>query len=163
MSSNRVAVRALSALALLSTMVAATLATHSATAAEAAMSVELPAGKWKTLKLRNLPKDAVMAIVVQATGTITVVLVNEADFRRFPKAEEPVFMGTVDKRLSFTVTIAAPGNYYMVFDNRQSSAAQKVKFLIRAQRGATATNPNTQPAPAPAPTPPEQRRPKQRT
>ena len=167
MSAARAAARVWPLLALLGAIVGADLASGPARAAEAAMSVELPAGQWKTLKLRNLPQDAVMAVVVQATGRIAVMLVNEADFRRFPKAEDPVFMGTVEKRLSFTVTIPATGTYFMVFDNRQSATAQKVKFLIRAERGAVAPEQKAPPAvppapPAPAPAP-DQRRPEQRT
>jgi hypothetical protein len=105
-------------------------------AAEAAMSVQLPAGKWKSVRLRNLPKNAVMAVVVQASGAIAVGLLSEADYRRFPSVQDPVFLGAVDRRLSFTVTIPEAGNYYLVLDNRRSQELQKVKFLIRARRGA---------------------------
>lgn len=98
------------------------------------MSLQLPAGKWKTVRLRNLPKDAVMAIVVNATRSITVSLLSEADYRRFPRLQDPIFLGSVERRLSFTVTIPATGTYYFVLDNRRSEEPCKVKFLIRAQR-----------------------------
>jgi hypothetical protein len=104
-------------------------------AAEAAMSVRLPAGKWKSVRLRSLPKDAVMAVVVQTTGAIGVGLLSEADYRRFPSVRDPVFFGAVDRRLSFTVTIPEAGNYYLVLDNRRSQELRNVKFLIRARRG----------------------------
>ena len=109
-------------------------------AAEAAMSVQLPAGKWKSVRLRKLPKDAVMAIVVQTTGAIGVGLLSEVDFRRFPSVKDSVFAGSVERRLSFTVTIPEAGDYYLVLDNRRSQEQQKVKFLIRARRG-TASKP----------------------
>jgi hypothetical protein len=112
--------------------------------AEAAMTVEVPAGQFKSLRLRNLPKDAVMAVGVQTNGKLLLVLVNEEDYKRFPKPEEPIFMGSVDRRLSFTVTIPAAGHYFLVFDNRRGQEAQKVKFALRAERGRA---PQEQPPP----------------
>jgi hypothetical protein len=106
-----------------------------ATAAEAAMSVDLPGGKHKAVRLRNLPKGAIMAIAVQTTGPIAVSLLTEQDYRRFPSVQDPVFLGTVGRKLSFTVTIPAAGHFYLVLDNRRSEDARKVKFLIRAERG----------------------------
>jgi len=115
--------------------------------AEAAMSVEIPAGKFKAVRMRNLPKDAVMAVVVEASGPVVVSLLNEQDARHFPKADEPVFIGSLDRRLSFTITIPADGTYFLVLDNRQGADARKVKFAIRAQRGAA-------PKPPPSSLPP---------
>lgn len=106
-----------------------------AAAAEAAMSVDLPGGKHKAVRLRNLPKGAIMAVAVQTSGPITISLLSERDYRRFPKVEDPVFLGTVERKLSFTVSIPAAGNFYLVLDNRRAEDARKVKFLIRAQRG----------------------------
>jgi hypothetical protein len=106
-------------------------------AAEAAMSVDLPGGKHKAVRLRNLPKGAVMAVVVQTSGPIAISLLSEPEYRRFPKIQDPVFLGTVDRKLSFTVIIPDTGNFYLVLDNRRAQDARKVKFLIRAQRGRT--------------------------
>lgn len=109
----------------------------SAEGAEAAMTVEVPAGQFKSLRLRNLPKDAVMAVGVQTNGKLLLVFVNEEDYKRFPKPEEPIFIGSVDRRLSFTVTIPATGHYFLIFDNRRGQEAQRVKFALRAERGRT--------------------------
>lgn len=118
-----------------------------AVAAEAAMTVSLQAGKWKSVRLRNLPRDAVMSVAVQSNGKIAVSLLSERDYRAFPNPQEPVFLGSVDRTLSFTITIPETGTYYLVLDNRQSADTRKVKFAIRAQRGART------PAPKPAPQP----------
>lgn len=107
----------------------------SAAAAEAAMSVDLPGGKHKAVRLRNLPAGAVMAVAVQSNGPIAISLLSEPEYRRFPDIQDPVFLGTVDRKLSFTVTIPAAGSFYLVLDNRRAQDARKVKFLIRAQRG----------------------------
>jgi hypothetical protein len=119
-----------------------------APAVQAAMSVEVPAGQHRSLRLRNLIKDVVLEVAVQATDKLAVSLVSELDYRRYPKPEDPVFVGIVDKRLSFTVTIPQSGHYFLVFDNRQGSAAQKVKFVVRAEQPA-------RPPPTPAVPPPQ--------
>jgi hypothetical protein len=114
-------------------------------AVQAAMSVEVPAGQHRSLRLRNLIKDVVLEVAVQVTDKLAVSLVSELDYRRYPKPEDPVFVGIVDKRLSFTVTIPQNGHYFLVFDNRQGSGAQKVKFVVRAEP------PARQPPAAPPP------------
>jgi len=105
------------------------------------MTVQLPAQKWKAVRLRNLPKDAVMAVAVQSSSNIAIALLTETDYRRFPRVQEPVFVGSVTRSLSFTVVIPTAGNYYLVLDNRASSEERKVKFLIRAQRGRGSSQP----------------------
>ena len=106
-------------------------------AAEAAMTVDLPAGKFKALRLRNLPKDATLAVEIQCQSKLVVSLLNEADAKHFPRADEPVFVGTVERRLSFSVAIPQAGTYFLVFDNRQTPQTQKVKFAIKAERART--------------------------
>jgi hypothetical protein len=96
----------------------------------------VPAGRHKVLRLRNLPRDAQVAVAIQSTGRITVSFLNEADFRRFPQPEEPLFVAPVERTLSFAVTMPATGDYYVVFDNRKGTEPQKVKMVIRASRGA---------------------------
>ena len=85
-------------------------------------------------------------MAVQTPDKLATSLVSELDYRRYPKPEDPVFVGTVDRHLSFTVTVPQTGHYFLVFDNRQGTAAQKVKFVVRAERKQT-----QQPGPSPAP------------
>jgi len=122
-------------------------------AAEAAMSVEVPPGQYRALRLKNLPKDVLVAVAIQVPDKLATALVSELDYRRYPKAEDPVFAGTVDKHLSFTVTIPQTGHYFLVFDNRQGASAQKVKFVVRAERKQAQQRNPQQPAPSPPPAP----------
>ena len=126
-----------------------TYAVAPAWGAEAMLTVDLPAGRFKAVRLRNLPKEAVMAVAIQSTGKLLVLLLSEQDAKRFPKPEEPVFAGSVDQRLSFTVTIPATGHYFLVLDNRQGSEAQKLKLGIKAERSRTQQPPPQPGAPAP--------------
>jgi len=124
-----------------------------ALAVEAAMSIEVPAGQHRSLRMRNLPKDAVLTVAIQTPQSLSASLVSELDYRRYPKPEDPVFVGTVDRRLSFTVTIPQTGHYFLVFDNRQGATAQKVKFVVRAERKQI-QQPGQTPAPSIAPASP---------
>jgi hypothetical protein len=130
--------------------------------AEVVMTVEVPAGQFKRARLPNLPKDAVLAVAVQtsASGKLVLFLINERAYQRPAKPEEPVFIGSVERRLSFTVAIPETGNYFLVLDNRRGVEAQKIKLGIRAERGRA---PQEQPPPPqqpplqlePPPPPPE--------
>jgi len=92
-------------------------------------------------------------VAIQVPDKLATALVSELDYRRYPKAEDPVFAGTVDKHLSFTVTIPQTGHYFLVFDNRQGASAQKVKFVVRAERKQAQQRNPQQPAPSPPPAP----------
>ena len=115
-------------------------------AAEAALTVEVPAGQFRRARLTNLPKDAVLAVLVQtsARGKLIVNLINERAFQNPSKPEEPVFMGSVERRLSFTVTIPETGNYFLVLDNRRGAETQKIRLGIRAERGRSSAQPPPQ-------------------
>lgn len=121
-----------------------------ATAGEAALTADVPGGQHKSLRLRNLPKDTRLAMAIQSTGRITVTLVNEADFLRFPNPLEPVFVAPVEQAVSFTLTMPETGDYYLVLDNGKGTEIQKVRMVIRATNAATPPRPPPLPAqPAP--------------
>ncbi len=146
-------IRALPLLAMLLAL-AALVCPMPTVAAEAALTVSLAPGKFNAVRLRNLPKDAVVAVAVQASGKISVSLLSQRDYRAFPNPKAPVFVGSVERTLSFTITIPETGTYYLVLDNRHSADARQVKFAIRAERGKgtprlePAPEPDTQPTPA---------------
>ena len=128
-------------------------------AGEAALTAEVPGGKHKVLRLRNLPKDAKVAVAIEATGRITVSFLNEADFNRFPNPLEPVFIAPVEQTVSFSLTMPETGDYYVILDNTKGTDAQKVKMVIKAVSGAAAAKPSPGLTPSPSiPAPPAQRR-----
>ncbi len=67
------------------------------------LNVDVAPGKWKGVRLRNLPKDAVVAVKVQSIGEILVALVNSGDYLRYPDSARSLFIGRVEKRLSFSI------------------------------------------------------------
>jgi hypothetical protein len=142
-------------LGVLGLLAAATAVPLHAQGTQATLTATVPAGTHKTLRLRNLPKEAQVAVVVQATGRIKVIFLTESDFQRYPNAQDPVFVAPVERKLSFALTMPEAGNYYVVFDNTQGSEERKVQMLIRAARGTTSpSKPSEPPGSMVPPSPP---------
>lgn len=100
----------------------------------AKFSVDVPPGKWKAIRLRNLPKDAALAVQVVSNGEVVVALVDSKDYQRFSETSRPLFVGQVEKRLAFSVAIPATGDYFIVFDNRPGQQPRAVTVTVRAAR-----------------------------
>ena len=60
----------------------------------ASINTVIPAGKWKVVKLRNLPKGASLAIQIVSDGEIVVLLLEEEAIQSFPDVERPLFRGS---------------------------------------------------------------------
>lgn len=99
------------------------------------LNVDVPAGQYKAARLRNLPKDAVVAVQVESNGDVVVILLDSTSQGQ-PDTSRPLFTGRVDKRLSFSVTVAEAGDHYLVLDNRRGSGSRAVKVILRAARSA---------------------------
>ncbi|UCG12899.1 MAG: hypothetical protein JSU72_20935, partial [Deltaproteobacteria bacterium] len=99
------------------------------------LNVDVPSGQWKGIRLRNLPKDAVVAVQVESNGDILVGLVDAKSYRASSDKRRPLFMGRVEKRLSFSVTTQKSGDHYLLFDNRTGTETRVVTVTVRAARG----------------------------
>jgi hypothetical protein len=113
-------------------------------AADAALSLEVPAGKSKNIRLRNLPAGGAMAVRIISSGKLLVALISERQLKSPQPGALPLFRGVVERRIAFRVTIPEGGDYFLVLSNRGGAEALEVQAEIRAERGA-------QPKPAPAP------------
>jgi hypothetical protein len=100
----------------------------------AAADLEIPPGKWKSIRLKDLPKDANIAVHVASSGEILVVFLNSTNYRRFSEAPRPLFSGRAEKQLSFSFSIPEKGDYYVVLDNRTGQEPRAVKVTVRAAR-----------------------------
>jgi hypothetical protein len=106
-----------------------------AQAARALVNAEVPAAKWKAIKLRNLPQGAKVGIQAESPdGGIDLIFIHGEELKRFPAAVSPEFQGSVERKLSFSAVISKKGDYYIILDNRRGSEARKVRLLIRAER-----------------------------
>ena len=105
-----------------------------ALAVQASVEAEVPPSTWKSIRLRGLPKNGSLAVRVQSTGPINVVLLHETELARFPKPVRPAFAAALERRLSFKVTLPLAGTYYIVLDNRKGQETRAIKLLFEALR-----------------------------
>jgi hypothetical protein len=99
---------------------------------EATLTVDVPAKRWKGVRLKNLPKGTSVALQIQSSGKLRVIMVDSKELRRFP-ATRAIFEGIADTRLGFSVVIPRSADYYVVFDNRPSDQALTVQMKVQAQ------------------------------
>jgi len=117
-------------------------------AAEAELSAEVPAEKWRALRLKGLTQGASLRVRVETSGPIRVILAREDEVERFPKGLKATFSGSAERRLSFSVSIPAAGTYYVILDNRKGDAMREVRLFVEAL---PARRPQPKPKPAPRP------------
>jgi len=96
------------------------------------VNVDVPPGQWKAARLRNLPKDATVAVQVESNGEILVALIHAKAFQNSPDNLRPIFTGRVERKLSFSVAIAEKGDHYLLLDNRRGSEAKAVTVTLQA-------------------------------
>ena len=112
-------------------MLAASAPTASA---QAVFNTDVPAGKWRALRVRAVPEGAVLAVQIAPEGTIAVALVRAPENAGSLELSRALFRAPVENRLSFSVTAPAPGDYYVVLDNRRGADARAVEVKVRARR-----------------------------
>lgn len=95
-------------------------------------SMDVPAGQWKAVRLKELPKDLVVALAMTSNGAITVGFLTAPDHRQFPRMTQPLFWGQAESKLGFSVTIQQQGDYYVVLDNREGTAPRHVTLTTQA-------------------------------
>jgi hypothetical protein len=97
-------------------------------------TVKVDPGRWKALRIRNLPKDAVVGVGVQTDGEVGVAFVDAKQYRDYPAVQAPLFQGRVQRRFTFSITIPEAGHYYVVFDNRSGQQPRTVTVRVQAAR-----------------------------
>jgi hypothetical protein len=105
--------------------------------ASAKLAVDVPAGIWKSMRLNNLPENSAVKAEIKSDGTITVSLMDQSNYEKYPGIKRPLFQSKVSDKLSFTVKIPSSGHYYVVFDN--TSGVREVKLNVNIY-GASGTD-----------------------
>jgi hypothetical protein len=100
-----------------------------------ALNVDIPPDTRKAVRLKNLPRDAVVDVAVVSSGEIVVAIVNSDGYKRYPSGSRPLFLGQVDDRLAFSIKIPATDHYYLVLQNRSNTDSTSATVMIRAARG----------------------------
>jgi len=105
----------------------------SAAAATAQVTIDVPAGKVKSVRLRHLPRGAQVGFVIIANGKLGVALVGGKQLKG-GKARA-LFRAAFSRRISFKVAIPASDDYYLVLDNRRGAATITVTATVEAEAG----------------------------
>lgn len=106
-----------------------------AQAAQALVNAEVPAAKWKAIKLKNLPQGTKVGIQAEShNGSLDLIFIHGDELKRFPAAVSPEFQGSVERKLAFSAVVSKKGDYYIILDNRRGAEPRKVRLLIRAER-----------------------------
>jgi hypothetical protein len=96
------------------------------------VNVDVPSGQWKAARLKNLPKDAMVAVQVESSGEILVALIHAKAFQNSPDNLRPLFTGRVERKLSFSVAVAEKGDHFLLFDNRRGTESRAVTVTLQA-------------------------------
>jgi len=101
-------------------------------AASAKVTIEVPQGKLKSVRLRHLPRGTRLALAVSVSSPLEIALVSEAQL----KSKHPVALvrATLDRKLSFRLVVPASDNYYLVLDNRRGGTPVRVSATVSASR-----------------------------
>ena len=110
------------------------------------LTVTIPPGRWHWTRIRNLPQNAVIMVSVKTDRPLAVSFVDQSHYRKYPRAQYSLFEGLVQKTRQFRVRIPAPGDYYLVLDNRLGTREAQVQLVIRESRDPKAPDPKTRPA-----------------
>ncbi len=113
--------------------------TAPAVAATAQVATEVPAGKTKTMRLRRLPRGAIVGVRIRSSGPLQVALVSATQLKNSdPRA---LFRGALERILTFKVVVPASSDYYLVLDNRRGTKAVQVETTVSAKKGAAIPSP----------------------
>lgn len=116
---------------------------RAASAQSAQVSIDVPPGKVKTVRLRHLPLGTAVAVVVVASGKLRTALISASEIKSArPRA---LFSGAFERKLSFRVVIPETADYYLLLDNRRGTEPVSATAEIRAQRGAAKPRPDDTP------------------
>ena len=105
-------------------------------AASAMVNVDVPAGTFKSIRLKTLPKGTLVEVRIESSGSIFVAMVNT---KGYVSSSRPLFVGQIDKTISFSVTIPKLDDYYLVIDNRKGTEDRSVGIAFKATAPSTNT------------------------
>jgi hypothetical protein len=103
-----------------------------AAAAAAQVSVEVPNGKTKTVRLRNLPRGTLLSVRVRASGRLQIALISAVQLKS--RKPEALFRGALERSLRFQVMLPESSDYYLVLDNRRGDEPIKARATINVEK-----------------------------
>lgn len=116
-------------------------------AADAAIETDVPAGQSRSIRIRNLPAGAQLAVRIVANARLLVAVVSARQLKEPRAGEKPLFRAVVQDKLSLRVSIAEAGDYLVVLSNRGGKQAVTVQAEVRVARSPKRAPPPSRPPP----------------
>lgn len=110
------------------------LAARADSVVEKSFSAQVAGGKSTAIRLENVGVGTQLALTLDSNGTLKTLVLDQQDYDRYPSIERPLFSDTFDRKMKFSVTPPASGDYYLVFDNGQSKSVVKVDVGLKISR-----------------------------
>jgi len=104
-----------------------------AAAASAQVAVEVPSGKTKSVRLRNLPRGTLVSVRISASGKMQFALISAVQLKS--RKPEALYRGALKRSVSFQVILPESSDYYLVLDNRRGIEPVKTRATIKAEKG----------------------------
>ena len=58
--------------------------------AQASFSIKVPAGRWNTMRLRNIPQNASLRVTIEVSGDTGIALVDSKGYEKYPAVDRPL-------------------------------------------------------------------------
>jgi hypothetical protein len=85
-----------------------------------------------SVRLLSLPRDTRLAFVVKGEAPLWALVLDEANFKRFPNGATALLTARVANAASFGVQVPAEGTYFLLLDNRENAAPNRLELRFRA-------------------------------
>lgn len=95
-----------------------------------AATATLPAGAFRAVRLTGIPADAEMRIALRTRATLALILLTEAESRRFPADDRA--LARLEASGDRVLTLRAPsrGAYVVILDNRDGTEPAEVALAV---------------------------------
>jgi hypothetical protein len=85
------------------------------------------------VRLKNIPAGATLGTLVVSDGPVEILLLDAADYARFPSPRSPLSRARTADRIEVSVRAPSQGDYYVLVDNRQGSEERSVSVTVTGE------------------------------
>ncbi len=90
-------------------------------------------GKWKAVRIRNVPINSLVTIGIKSSQGIMTFLLSKKQMKIFPKVKDAFLIARVHRQFSSKIILKNEGNYYLLVLNKNSTAPATVTIAVQVQ------------------------------
>lgn len=87
---------------------------------------------WYKVRLSNMHQGTLLDAKLEANGFFDVLILNEKDFKNFPKIQRPLVHSKKLNQHRFSVEVPRSGSYYLVITNQYGDKDKHISLSIKA-------------------------------